>query len=58
MIGMEFAGYLADGRRVMGIVDSKAISDFVEIDEEKLISVPDEWTLEEAVTIPVVYGTV
>lgn len=58
MIGMEFAGHLADGRRVMGIVDSKGISNFVETNEEKLISIPEEWTLEEAVTTPVVYGTV
>lgn len=56
--GFEFAGKLANGKRVMGMILSKAFSNLAIADSHTLYPVPDEWKMEEAVTIPVVYGTV
>lgn len=42
----------------MGLLIGGALSTLVKADEELLIPVPDEWTLEEAATVPVVYLTV
>ena len=56
--GFEYAGKLANGERVMGIVPGKAIASLVEGDEHLMWKVPDDWTLEEAATVPVVYATV
>lgn len=42
----------------MGIVLGKAMASLLESDVDLTWDVPDKWTLEEAATIPVVYGTV
>ncbi|KAK3908916.1 Fatty acid synthase [Frankliniella fusca] len=55
--GLEFAGRTRDGRRVMGMMSRGALSNMIICDKRLLWDVPDEWSLEEAVTIPVVYGT-
>jgi fatty acid synthase len=46
------------GERVMGMCDYGAMSTMVMADTDLLWHVPEHWTLEEAATIPVVYGTV
>lgn len=56
--GFEFAGKLANGKRVMGMITTKAFSNLVIACSHTLYPVPDEWKMEEAVTVPVVYGTV
>ncbi len=56
--GMEYSGKTADGQRVMGIVPAKAMATLVEADVNFMLPVPDNWTLEEAATVPVVYATV
>ncbi|KAJ3619939.1 hypothetical protein MTP99_003942 [Tenebrio molitor] len=58
LIGFEFAGLDPKGRRVMGIVDSRAIATHVRGDSQFLWAVPESWSLEDAATIPVVYSTV
>ncbi|XP_055593802.1 fatty acid synthase-like [Uranotaenia lowii] len=57
-LGFEFAGIAEDGRRIMGIVDTGALATKVKYDPELIWQVPDSWTLEEACTAPIVYGTV
>jgi NADPH:quinone reductase-like Zn-dependent oxidoreductase len=42
----------------MGMVFSGGMANIVNADEYLMWPIPDEWTLEEAVTIPVTYGTV
>jgi fatty acid synthase len=42
----------------MGIVSERALASMVLADTDKLWKVPDHWTLEDAATVPVVYGTV
>ncbi|XP_060533831.1 fatty acid synthase-like [Cylas formicarius] len=55
--GLEFAGRTMDGRRVMGLVYKGALSTLIVGDTYLLWPVPDHWTLEDAVTVPVVYST-
>nr|XP_003703606.1 PREDICTED: fatty acid synthase [Megachile rotundata] len=57
-IGFEFSGIDTHGQRVMGFVNSKAISNLVIPRKYYLWPVPDKWTLEEAATVPVAYFTV
>lgn len=57
-LGLEFAGVDVNGRRVMGIMPSGALSSLVLADPFLLLPVPEHWTLEDAATVPVVYGTV
>lgn len=56
--GFEFSGKTSDGKRWMGMVPSRTMSTLVENDNCLTWPIPDEWSLEEAATVPVVYGTV
>lgn len=57
-IGLEFAGKDPYRYRVMGMCVQKAIATTVVVDDpEFLWPVPDNWTLEEAATVPCVYST-
>lgn len=56
--GLEYSGRDSTGRRVMGMVASKALSSMLIADRNLLWEIPDSWTLEDAATVPVVYGTV
>ena len=42
----------------MGMVTHGALASVVVADRRMLWDVPDHWTLEDAATVPVVYGTV
>ncbi|KAL3275414.1 hypothetical protein HHI36_020177 [Cryptolaemus montrouzieri] len=57
ILGLEFSGRNAKGKRVMGMVDAKSLATTVVADPLFLWEVPEKWSLEEAATIPVVYGT-
>jgi fatty acid synthase, animal type len=58
VLGFEYAGVSERGRRVMGMVISGALATYVEADDTLTWDCPKSWTLEQAATIPVVYGTV
>lgn len=58
ILGLEFSGRNSKGKRVMGMVDAKGLATTVLSDPMFLWEVPEKWSLEEASTIPVVYGTV
>lgn len=58
ILGLEFSGRNCEGKRVMGMVAARGLATTVLADPGFLWEVPDKWTLEEAATIPVVYGTV
>ncbi|KAH1010150.1 fatty acid synthase [Dendroctonus ponderosae] len=55
--GFEFSGRTQSGQRVFGMVTNGACSTLIEADTYMISPIPDAWTLEEAATIPVVYGT-
>ncbi|CAH0546412.1 unnamed protein product [Brassicogethes aeneus] len=57
ILGLEFSGRDTKGRRVMGMVAARSLATTVLADPGFLWEVPEKWSLEEAATIPVVYGT-
>ncbi|VDK43768.1 unnamed protein product [Cylicostephanus goldi] len=57
LLGMEFAGKLKDGTRLMGILPAQALATTVIVDRDYAWEVPEQWTLAEASTVPVVYTT-
>ncbi|XP_054155200.1 fatty acid synthase-like [Oppia nitens] len=58
ILGLEFAGRDHNGNRVMGMVAAKGLATTVVCDDpEFLWKIPDNWTMEEASTVPVVYST-
>uniref|UniRef100_A0A6Q2Y0D1 Fatty acid synthase n=1 Tax=Esox lucius TaxID=8010 RepID=A0A6Q2Y0D1_ESOLU len=57
MLGMEFSGRAPSGKRVMGLLPAKGLATCVDADSRFLWDVPDNWTLEQAASVPVVYAT-
>lgn len=58
ILGLEFAGRDQSGNRVMGMVASKGLATSLIIDDPQFLwKIPDDWSMEEASTVPVVYGT-
>ncbi|XP_060027688.1 fatty acid synthase [Erinaceus europaeus] len=57
MLGMEFSGRDASGKRVMGLVPAEGLATSVLLSRNFLWDVPSSWTLKEAATVPVVYTT-
>uniref|UniRef100_A0A182WHF5 Fatty acid synthase n=1 Tax=Anopheles minimus TaxID=112268 RepID=A0A182WHF5_9DIPT len=58
ILGFEYSGVTATGKRVMGIIPAGSMATIVEADSVFTLDVPDECTLEQAATIPTVYATV
>lgn len=59
VLGMEYAGVCADTqKRVIGVRKSGAFANKVEVNPHFVFECPPNWSLEEAVTVPVVYSTV
>ncbi|KAJ8712849.1 hypothetical protein PYW08_008153 [Mythimna loreyi] len=56
--GFEIVGKTPNGARVMGMIRNRGMTNLAEGDKALLWAIPDEWTLEEAATVPVAYGTV
>ncbi|XP_050353705.1 fatty acid synthase-like [Nymphalis io] len=54
--GLEIVGRTSNGTRVMGMVNG--MSNMLVVDKSILCGFPDEWTFEEAASVPVAYGTV
>ncbi|XP_065083526.1 fatty acid synthase-like [Ochlerotatus camptorhynchus] len=57
-LGYEYAGVMDDGRRVIGVLPAGALSTVVSADPYLVWTIPDSWSLEDACTVPIVYGTV
>ncbi|XP_069677436.1 fatty acid synthase-like isoform X2 [Periplaneta americana] len=55
--GLEFCGRDRRGQRVMGMTGNGALASMIVADKDFLWDVPENWTLEDAATVPVVYGT-
>lgn len=56
ILGLEFAGMNA-GERVMGLVAAGGLATSVRADPLLTWTVPRDWSLQEAATVPVVYAT-
>lgn len=57
-MGLEFSGRDSQGRRVMGMVAARSLATTVLADPTFLWEIPSNWSLEQASSVPVVYGTV
>ncbi|KAK3090166.1 hypothetical protein FSP39_009679 [Pinctada imbricata] len=57
ILGMEFSGKDSESRRVMGLVPAKGLATSVDVDKRFLWTVPEDWSMEEAASVPVVYST-
>jgi len=57
LLGMEFSGHDESGSRVMGLLAAKGLASVVDAHRDFLWSVPDDWSLEHAATVPVAYAT-
>ncbi|XP_076382068.1 fatty acid synthase [Megalopta genalis] len=58
LIGFEFTGIDTNGRRVMGFAQSRSLSNLLIPLKHNMWTIPDEWSLEDAATIPSAYFTV
>ncbi|XP_031358293.1 fatty acid synthase-like [Photinus pyralis] len=56
--GLEYAGIDARGERVMGFVQCGAMASSVVPDSEMIWRIPGEWTMSQAVSVPMAYSTV
>ncbi|XP_045539247.1 fatty acid synthase-like [Papilio machaon] len=56
--GFEVVGRTPNGSRVMAMVRNSGMANMVAGDKILMWSIPDEWTFEEACSVPVAYGTV
>ncbi|XP_074596261.1 fatty acid synthase-like [Brevipalpus obovatus] len=57
-IGLEYSGYDNKGNRVMGMTGFGAMATRYQINSMDFVwPVPEDWSLEDAATVPVVYGT-
>jgi len=57
LLGMEFSGRDESNNRVMGLVAAKGLASVVDAHQDFLWSVPGDWSLEQAATVPVAYST-
>ncbi|XP_043924165.1 fatty acid synthase [Protopterus annectens] len=57
LLGMEFSGRDPSGQRIMGLLPAKGLATVVDADKRFLWDVPQNWTLQEAASVPVVYAT-
>uniref|UniRef100_A0A7G8Z9J8 oleoyl-[acyl-carrier-protein] hydrolase n=1 Tax=Meteorus pulchricornis TaxID=51522 RepID=A0A7G8Z9J8_9HYME len=57
VLGFEYSGIDSTGHRVMGLISSQGLTNLAIIDRDLSWYVPDNWTLEDAATVPCVYAT-
>lgn len=56
--GLEFAGISGSGKRVMGLGSYNPLESLQEPDPLLTWDVPKTWSLEDAVTVPLIYAQV
>ncbi|CAH2093487.1 unnamed protein product [Euphydryas editha] len=56
--GFELVGRTVNGTRVMAMVRNSGMANMVIGDRTLMWNIPEEWTFEEAATVPVAYATV
>ncbi|XP_055550797.1 fatty acid synthase [Wyeomyia smithii] len=58
ILGLEFAGRDSAGRRIMAMVPAKSLATTCIAHRNMMWEIPDNWTMEQASTVPCVYSTV
>ncbi|KAJ8319449.1 hypothetical protein KUTeg_004540 [Tegillarca granosa] len=57
ILGMEFSGIDESGQGVMGLLPAKGLATVVNASNNFLWEIPENWTFEQAASVPVVYAT-
>lgn len=57
VIGFEYCGIDGKGRRVMGMLNTRCLTNLCIAERSLCWDVPESWSLEDAATVPCVYGT-
>lgn len=57
VLGFEYSGIDASGKRIMGLVENRCMANLHIADRFLCWEIPNNWSLEEAATVPCVYGT-
>uniref|UniRef100_A0A182QS29 Fatty acid synthase n=1 Tax=Anopheles farauti TaxID=69004 RepID=A0A182QS29_9DIPT len=58
ILGLEFSGRDSSGRRIMAMVQAKSLATTCIAQRNMIWEIPDNWTMEQASTVPCVYSTV
>lgn len=58
ILGLEFSGRDSTGKRIMAMVQAKSLATTCVAPRNMMWEIPDNWTMEQASTIPCVYSTV
>lgn len=60
IFGKEFSGRSNTGKRYMGLLSHGCLSTFIELNSHDIFvnEVPNNWSLEDAVTVPLAYYVV
>ncbi|KAG5876512.1 hypothetical protein JTB14_023116 [Gonioctena quinquepunctata] len=56
--GLEISGIDESGHRLMGMVAHSGMATFTTVDRHLTWRIPDDWSLADAASVPVVYGTI
>ncbi len=51
ILGLEFAGELENGKRVMGLVPGGAFAQYVSVPTSQLVEIPEAWTFQDAASM-------
>ncbi|XP_051160200.1 fatty acid synthase-like [Leptopilina boulardi] len=54
--GQEYSGISSRGSRVMGISENSTLSNYITADTDYTWKIPENWTLEDAATVPLAYA--
>ncbi|KMQ84825.1 fatty acid synthase, partial [Lasius niger] len=57
IIGLEFVGFNKNGHRIMGLCSTGGMTNIRVADKYLSWIIPEKWTMEDAATVPCVYGT-
>ena len=57
LLGFEYCGIDSSSKRVMGIAENRCLANLVKADPYLTWEVPSNWSLEDAATVPCIYGT-
>ncbi|XP_043463802.1 fatty acid synthase-like [Leptopilina heterotoma] len=57
LFGQEYSGIDSQGNRLMGIVRNTALSNYITPDNDFTWKIPDNWSMEDAATVPLAYAT-
>lgn len=58
ILGLEFSGRDSSGKRIMAMVQAKSLATTCVAHKNMIWEIPQNWTMEQASTIPCVYSTV